>query len=232
MAADPGTLEVRLRVESPPAFALDVELEVPPGVTVLFGPSGAGKSTTLSAIAGLLRPAAGRIALDGQAWFDGAAGIDVAVHRRRVAYVLQSRALFPHMSALENVAFGLPRAVPKAERRARALAALERLHAAHVADRRPDALSGGEAQRVALARALATAPRVVLLDEPFVALDRALRAALVAELEDWLRELAVPVLLVTHDREEAHALGDRLVVLTAGRVSHVGRPSDLDANGA
>lgn len=220
-------LHVRARVRASSSFTLDVTLDVPPGVTVLFGPSGSGKSTTLQAIAGLVRPTAGRIALGDAPWFDADARVDVAVHARRVAYVFQSLALFPHMTAADNVAYGMPRSVVATERHDRALALLERFHVRALAERRPATFSGGEAQRVALARALATDPRVILLDEPLSALDRELRVDLVAELRETLRTLSVPALFVTHHRQEARALGARLVVLEAGRVKHVGHPDDL-----
>jgi molybdate transport system ATP-binding protein len=226
MAAD-ATLHVRARLRPTSGFTLDVEFDAPPGVTVLFGPSGSGKSTTLAAIAGLARPLAGRIALGDTAWFDDAAGVDVAVHRRRVAYVFQSLALFPHMTGAQNVAYGMPDSLDRSARGARAAELLGRLQVAHLAERKPRTFSGGEAQRVALARALAIEPRAVLLDEPFSALDRELRIALVAELRDALRGLGVPVVFVTHHRQEARALGDRLVVLEAGRVKSLGRVADL-----
>jgi molybdate transport system ATP-binding protein len=226
----PRTLHVRARLHprSSGSFALDVDFTAPPGVTVLFGPSGSGKSTTLAAIAGLARPAAGRIALGDTPWFDADAGVDVAVHRRRVAYVFQSLALFPHLSAVHNVAYGMPRELDRPARTAKALSLLERFHVAHLAQRRPPTFSGGEAQRVALARALATDPHVVLLDEPFSALDRDLRLELIAELRDTLRGLGAPVLFVTHHRQEARALGQRLVVLAAGRVDRVGSVDELE----
>jgi molybdate transport system ATP-binding protein len=207
-------------------FALDVAFEAPPGITALFGPSGAGKSTVLAAIAGLLRPDAGRIALGDEVWFERAAGegpaVDRAIHRRGVAFVFQSLALFPHMTALGNVEYGVDRALPPSERRARALAALEQTRVAHLAGRRPATFSGGEAQRVALARALARSPAVVLLDEPFSALDRDLRRELARDLRRLADALAVPVLHVTHDRGELRALADRVVALEAGRVVGVG----------
>jgi molybdate transport system ATP-binding protein len=228
MAADPpASLRVAVRLRPSAGFELDVDFTAPPGVTVLFGPSGSGKSTTLAAIAGLVRPVSGSIVLGDAPWFDAAKRIDVAVHRRRVAYVFQSLALFPHMTAAQNVAYGMPRALESDARRARAVALLERFHVAPLADRRPSTFSGGEAQRVALARALATDPRVILLDEPFSALDRELRIELVAELRDTLRGTGAPVLFVTHHRQEARALGERLVVLAQGRVQRVGHVSDL-----
>jgi molybdate transport system ATP-binding protein len=207
-------------------FELDVAFDAPPGVTILFGPSGSGKSTTLAAVAGLLRPSAGRVALGGAVWFDAAARAEVPVHRRSVALVFQSLALFPHMTAAQNVAYGMPRAAAAAQRE-RARAWLERLRVGHLADRKPATFSGGEAQRVALARALATSPRLVLLDEPFSALDRELRAELLADVGGFLRELAVPVVHVTHERSEALAFGERLVVLERGRVVRVGTVAEL-----
>jgi molybdate transport system ATP-binding protein len=223
-----GAVTLRVRIARSNGFSLDVAFDAPPGVTVLFGPSGSGKSTTLACIAGLTRPTSGRIALGGETWFDADARIDVPVHRRRVAFVFQSLALFPHMTAAQNVAYGIDRAIEREGRRARAAALLERLRVRHLADRRPATFSGGEAQRVALARALATRPRVVLLDEPFSALDRDLRRDLVADVKQFVRELNVPVLFVTHQRGEARALGERLVLLEHGRVRRVGGIDQLD----
>jgi molybdate transport system ATP-binding protein len=223
------TLKVSLRVTS--GFALDVAFDVPPGVTVLFGPSGSGKSTTLSAIAGLVRPSSGRISIGDDVWFDSTAKTHVAVHRRRVAFVFQSLALFPHMTALENVVYGMDRALDPAAHSTRASALLERLRVPHLTDRKPRTFSGGEAQRVALARALATSPRAILLDEPFSALDRELRIELISDLRESIRELDVPVLFVTHHRQEARALGDRLVVLQGGRVQRIGKVAELVTGG-
>jgi molybdate transport system ATP-binding protein len=220
-------LEVDLRVERGKDFALDVRITATPGVTILFGPSGAGKSTTLAAIAGLLTPTSGRVALGGEVWFDAAQRIDRPVEKRGIAFVFQSLALFPHMTAEANVEYGLPRKMPKAERRERATAMLARMKVAHLAARRPSTFSGGEAQRVALARAFAPSPRLVLLDEPFSAMDRALRRDFVADLRAWVEEARVPVLHVTHHRNEARALGDRVVLMEAGRVSAVGSIDDL-----
>ncbi|HEX9104826.1 MAG TPA: ATP-binding cassette domain-containing protein, partial [Polyangia bacterium] len=170
------TLEVDVRVERARGrdFRLDVKFAAPPGVTILFGPSGSGKSTTLAAICGLITPQAGRIALGDEVWFDAARGIRRPVEARGIAFVFQSLALFPHMSALHNVEYGM-HDLPRAERAEKALKLLERVGVKHLAKRRPRTFSGGEAQRVAIARALARSPRLVLLDEPFSALDRELR---------------------------------------------------------
>lgn len=207
-------------------FVLDVGFRAPAGITVLFGPSGAGKSTTLAAIAGLVKVASGRVTVGDEVWFDGERRIDVAAHRRRVAFVFQSHALFPHMTAAENVEYGIDRAVARRERAERAMAMLARMKVAHLAERRPRTFSGGEAQRVALARAFARAPRVVLLDEPFSALDRDLRRALNADVRAMIDELRIPALLVTHDHGEARSMGDRVVSLEAGRVRGEGDVED------
>jgi molybdate transport system ATP-binding protein len=226
-ASEATVLHVRARLQTSPGFVLDVDFEAPRGVTVLFGPSGSGKSTTLAAIAGLTTPDLGRIALGEVPWFDAAAGVNVAVHRRRVAYVFQSLALFPHMTAAQNVAYGMSRELDAAARRRKAVEWLQKLRVAGLADRKPRTFSGGEAQRVALARALASDPRVVLLDEPFSALDRELRIELVEELRGALQEIGAPVVFVTHHRMEARALGDRVVLLEAGRVRSIGTLDEL-----
>jgi molybdate transport system ATP-binding protein len=206
-------------------FELDVDFSVPPGVTVLFGPSGAGKSTILAAIAGLVRPDLGRIALGEDVWFED--GRALAVHRRGVAFVFQSLALFPHMTAIDNVAYGIARAVPAGERRTRAAEMLARMRVAHLADRKPRTFSGGEAQRVALARACAMSPRVLLLDEPFSALDRDLRVELCADVRAMVEALQIPAVLVTHHRNEALAVGDEVVLLDHGAVKGKGHVEDL-----
>jgi molybdate transport system ATP-binding protein len=224
MAAEPTTLGVRLafgragRSTASPPFSLEVAFQAPPGFTILAGPSGSGKSTLLGAIAGLLRPTSGRVTLGAETWFDAERRIDVAPQRRRVAIVFQSLALFPHMTAAQNVGYGMARTLDRSARRALGSAWLERLRVAHLADRRPPTFSGGEAQRVALARALATEPRVVLLDEPFSALDPALRRDLAAEVREVLHELRVPVLIVTHQLEETRVPGDLVVTLDRGRI--------------
>ncbi len=221
-----GVLSLKITL-SRASFALDVELEVPPGITILFGPSGSGKSTTLAAIAGLERPTSGRIALGDDVWFDDKRKIDRPVHVRGVAFVFQSLALFPHMSALANVQYGMDRGVAAEKRASRARELLERFRVGHLALRRPQNFSGGEAQRVALARALGMSPRVVLLDEPFSAMDRELRGALVADVRASAIDLKIPMLHVTHHRQEARMLADRIAMMDAGRVVAVGSVRDL-----
>lgn len=218
MTADPVVLKVRVQLASP-SFVLDVAFEVPPGVTVLFGPSGAGKSRTLGCIAGIVRPDGGSIALGDDVWFDGGTRRQLPIHERRVAYVFQSLALFPHMTAAENVAYGVARSLAATDRRARAQEMLGRMRVSHLADRRPATFSGGEAQRVALARAFAMQPRVLLLDEPFSALDANVKRELLAEVGEWLERENIPAMLVTHLEEEAAALGDRVVLLENGKVT-------------
>jgi molybdate transport system ATP-binding protein len=210
-----------------PPFSLDVAFEAAPGITILFGPSGCGKSTTLAVIAGLLRPDSGRIALGDDVWFDSERGIDRPPHLRHVAFVFQSLALFPHMTAARNVMYGMDRALSRSEKRERAAALLARLKVAHLADRRPATFSGGEAQRVAIARAFAMSPRVALFDEPFSAMDRQLRKDLIADLRTFVGELAIPLVHVTHQRNEARALSDHVILLDGGRVARVGSARDL-----
>jgi molybdate transport system ATP-binding protein len=195
-----------------------VDLAFPAGITAITGPSGAGKTTLLTSIAGLVRPAQGLLSLDGVAFLDTDKGIFVPPHERRVALVFQSLALFPHLSVWENVAYGLP-AEARGQRRERALAWLDRARVGALADRATSLLSGGEAQRVALARALASGPRALLLDEPFSALDGALRRELGAELRALVAELNIPALLVTHHQEDAASLGSRVLLIEQGRIA-------------
>jgi molybdate transport system ATP-binding protein len=220
-------LRVRAQVQRDDGFALDVDLGFAPGITCVIGASGAGKSTLLGVVSGLVVPDRGRIALGDEVWFDGAAGVVRPVHHRRVAYVFQRLALFPHLDAIHNVTYGMDRALPRGERRARAHALLERVGADHLARRRPGTFSGGEAQRVALARALAMSPTVVLLDEPFSALDRALKIQLAALVRDLVDDLDVPLIYVTHSLGEARALADRAVRLEHGKVIASGTAAEV-----
>src|SRR6478735_2439890 len=203
-------------------FRLDVSLDFAPGLSVLFGPSGSGKTTILSAIAGLVRPDQGRVTLGGETLFDARRGVDLPPNRRSVALVFQSLALFPHLNALGNVAYGVPGTLGQAQRLERAHAWLGRMRVSHLAQRYPSGFSGGEGQRVALARALASEPRALLLDEPFSALDQALVRELSAELVEHVRALSLPVVLVTHDRTLARGLLGEVTLLRAGRVERVG----------
>jgi molybdenum ABC transporter ATP-binding protein len=202
------------------SFRLELALALGRETFALVGPSGAGKTTVLRAVAGLARPERGRIALDGELLFDSAARIDLPPETRRVGFVFQDYALFPHMTVHQNVAYGA---------RARVGELLERFRIAHLAGARPGEISGGERQRVGLARALARDPGVLLLDEPLSALDPHTRAALRLELKDLVDELDLPVLLVTHDFHDAAVLADRVAAIADGRVRQVGTPSELIA---
>ncbi len=210
-------------------FSLEAAFDAAPGeIVALVGPSAAGKTTCLELIAGLATPSRGRIALGGETLFDAEAGVDLEPRRRRAGLVFQDYALLPHLTVRENVAYG-PRARgrPRVTARAEAGRWIERLRLTPVADRRPHSLSGGQRQRAALARALASDARVLLLDEPFAALDAATRDAARGELRAFLAEVALPTVLVTHDALDALALGDRIVALEQGRVTQAGTPDQL-----
>ncbi len=221
------SLDVAIRWQGG-SFALDVVFRAGAGTTVLFGESGAGKTTVLDSIAGLRTPQQGSIALDEVTLFDSAKKQCVKPERRRIGYVQQSLALFPHLTALENVVFGMRE--PRRERAALAAAWLERVGVSARARARPAQLSGGERQRVAIARALATGPRLLLLDEPFSALDAKTKFALTDDLRDWIPP-QIPVLFVTHDLTEAFALGDRVVEIAAGRIVAQGTPDAVVGDG-
>jgi molybdate transport system ATP-binding protein len=211
-----GRLQVRI-VKRLAGFTLQAEWHAGEGVVALFGPSGAGKTLTLQCLAGLARPDEGHIVVNGTVFFDGAAGIDVPPQKRRLGYVFQGYALFPHLSVADNVAYGL-HGRPRDERRRRTGLVLERLGLGDLADRRPRELSGGQQQRAALARALAVDPDLLLLDEPLSALDAPLRRQLRQELMTIVRDWGKATVLVTHDLAEAFQLADRVVVYEAGRV--------------
>jgi molybdate transport system ATP-binding protein len=207
-------------------FVLEVEFAAPPGVTILFGASGSGKTQTLLSVAGLTRPDEGLITAQGETLFDSSRGFHLPVSRRRVGYVFQSLALFPHMTALANVEFAA-HDIPKRERREKATALLERFGVGHTAARRPREISGGEAQRVALARALASGPRMLLLDEPLSALDEPVKLSIMSDLREMNRRLNLPILYVTHSRDEALALGERALVFERGRIVAAGEPHEV-----
>ncbi|KYF49739.1 hypothetical protein BE08_06065 [Sorangium cellulosum] len=222
---------VRLRHRGPGSdFSLDAALEAPPGITMVLGPSGSGKSTLLSVLAGLTQPDEGRIAVGDQVWFDSSRGVSCPPHLRQVAMVFQSAALFPHMTALGNVEFALGPSVPRRERQERAAALLAQMKVGHRAHQFPARLSGGETQRVALARAIARSPRLVLLDEPFSALDRELSLSLAREVCERLLALHVPVLFVTHDPEEALMYAERVWMVEHGAVRSCAHDEVPDAS--
>lgn len=205
------------------SFSLDVDFDVPPGFTILFGASGSGKTTTLRSISGIVRPDEGRIAIDDEVLFDSATRVDLPIRERGVGLVFQDLALFPHLTALANVEFGMSR-MSRAERRQRAQAMMEALRISHTLERKPTQISGGEAQRVALARALASQPRILLLDEPLSAIDEATKRGIIADLKAINRELLLPIVYVTHSREEAVSIGERVIVYEQGRVIASGEP--------
>lgn len=207
-------------------FSVDIELACPPGITCVMGPSGSGKSTLLAILAGLQLPDRGRVAIGDEVWVDRGQGIEVPVHKRRLSYVFQGLALFPHMTALANVKYGMHH-VPRPDREATAMSLLKRVGAAHLAHRRPRTFSGGEAQRVALARALARSPQLVLLDEPFSALDRDLRKQLTELVRELIAEAKVPLVHVTHSVAEARLLADRVIRIDGGRVVAQGTPDEV-----
>jgi molybdate transport system ATP-binding protein len=201
------------------AFTLRLTLDVDAAIA-LVGPSGAGKTTVLRAIAGLIRPSSGRITSGGEVWFDAAKDISLAPDRRRVGLVFQDYALFPHLSVRQNIEYARHRPADEY---------LDRFSIRHLEHARPPELSGGERQRVALARALARDPDVLLLYEPLSALDAHTKAGVRAELHDLLRGLGIPVLLVSHDFEDAAALADRVGVIVDGELRQIAAPAQLVA---
>lgn len=229
----PDALIARIRAsrrnKNSASFVLDVSVKVPAGITILFGPSGAGKSTLLDCVAGLVRPEGGRIALGEKILFDMDTRVDLPPQRREMGYLFQSAALFPHMSVEENVAYGLDR-VPVDVRQEHVTEILKAFRVGDLQARKPGEISGGEAQRVALARALVTEPRALLLDEPLTGLDAELKSAIVDDLRAWNAAKRIPILYVTHSREEVDALGERVIALENGQVVSSGAPMDvLDA---
>ncbi len=220
-------------------FVLEVEFQAAPGFTILFGPSGAGKTTLLDCVAGLAQPDSGRIAIGDRILFDAVQSIDhssanpaanpavkLPVAKRRVGYVFQTLALFPHLTVEQNVQYGLA-PLPPPERSAQASAMLRAFRIPHLAQRYPREISGGESQRTALARTLVTDPAVLLLDEPLAALDSATKARIIDDLRQWNQAHRIPILYVTHSREEVFALGERVIVLEAGRIVAQGTPHEV-----
>ena len=224
-----ATIRASRRNKNSPSFVLDVSVEVPPGITILFGPSGSGKSTLLDCVAGLVRPEEGRIALGEKILFDAETRVDLPPQQRKMGYLFQSAALFPHMSVEKNVAYGLDQLHANV-RHEHVTEILEAFRVEALRTRKPGEISGGEAQRVALARSLVTEPRALLLDEPLTGLDAELKSSIVDDLRAWNAAKRIPILYVTHSREEVDALGERVIALENGHVVSSGAPMDvLDA---
>ncbi|MGA7931013.1 MAG: ATP-binding cassette domain-containing protein [Candidatus Sulfotelmatobacter sp.] len=233
------TLSARIRKTFPSTgreFSLDVDFNAAPGFTILFGASGAGKTALLDCVAGLATPDAGRIAVGERVLFDANkhdahkhnanTRVDVSVAKRGVGYVLQDLALFPHLTVERNTEYGLAH-LPRQSRKQRAAAMLQEFRIEHLHQRRPGELSGGERQRVALARALVTDPCVLLLDEPLAALDAATKAKILDDLRRWNQAHRIPILYVTHSREEVIALGERVLVMEQGCIIAQGTPHEV-----
>jgi molybdate transport system ATP-binding protein len=209
-----------------PPFILDAEFEAAPGFTILFGASGAGKTTLLDCVAGIATPDTGKISLGGRVLFDSAHAIILPVAQCRCGYVFQNLALFPHMTVEQNVSYGLTE-LPKTERHRRSDAILHAFRVSHLASRSVREISGGESQRVALARTLVTDPEVLLLDEPLAGLDAPTKSQIIDDLRDWNQAHRIPILYVTHSREEVFALGERVLVLDAGSIVADGTPHEV-----
>ncbi len=207
-------------------FLLDAAFETPPGIAIVFGASGAGKTTLLDCLAGITTPDSGLITIGLRTLYDSSRQIKVPVQNRRCGYVFQSLALFPHMTVEQNVGYGLAH-WPSEERSRRTASILETFRISSLAGRKARDISGGESQRVALARTLVTDPELLLLDEPLAALDRPTKAQILDDLRDWNRTHRIPILYVTHSREEVYALGERVIVLEAGRIVAQGTPHEV-----
>jgi molybdate transport system ATP-binding protein len=224
-------LEARLRKTFPPrpdsaGFSLDLEFSATAGVTVLFGPSGAGKTLVLDSIAGFVEPNEGRILLDDDILFDGAARVNLAPQKRHCGYVFQNYALFPNMTLRENLEFAAERR-PRLERHRRVNEMLEKFRLAEAAGRRPHEVSGGQRQRCSIARALIGAPKLLLFDEPATGLDAPLRIEFYGVLRQVQEEFKTPMLLVTHNLEECFELGEEMLVLRDGKIVQSGTPREI-----
>ncbi|MGP0019793.1 MAG: molybdenum ABC transporter ATP-binding protein [Candidatus Sulfotelmatobacter sp.] len=227
---------VRKRFAAPAQeFVLEVEFRAAPGFTILFGPSGAGKTTLLDCVAGLAQPDSGRIVIGDRTLFNAAQNADhsttnptvnLPVAKRCVGYVFQSLALFPHLTVEQNVQYGLA-PLPSPDRAAQASSILQAFRIPHLAQRYPREISGGESQRTALARTLVTDPAVLLLDEPLAALDASTKSKIIDDLRQWNQAHRIPILYVTHSREEVFALGERVIVLEVGRIVAQGTPHEV-----
>jgi molybdate transport system ATP-binding protein len=224
-------LELKLKKRFAPrpgsaAFDLDAAFSAGPGINVLFGSSGAGKSLTLDMIAGFVQPDEGRVLLDDRLLLDAATGVSLSPQERLCGYVFQRPALFPHLSVRENLQLPIAHR-PKLERHRRTAKLLEAFHLESLASRLPAEISGGQRQRASIARALVTEPSILLLDEPSVGLDSTLKQELYEILAQVRDEFQIPILLVTHDLEEAFTLADQMIVILEGRVAQTGTPREI-----
>lgn len=222
------SLSVRM-LHNLPGIALDLDFEAPPGVTVLFGRSGSGKTTVVNAVAGLLRPQAGRVAVGDWVLFDTDCGVWLPPHRRRLGYIFQEGRLFPHLTVRQNLNYGRWFA-PRGVQRENPDRVIEMLGIGHLLDRRPAMLSGGEKQRVAIGRALLASPRLILADEPLAALDDARKAEILPYFERLRDEVSVPILYVTHSAAEVARLATSVVALQDGQVVRFGPASEVLAD--
>ncbi|HTE91562.1 MAG TPA: molybdenum ABC transporter ATP-binding protein [Terriglobales bacterium] len=223
------TLSVNIRKRfavSAGAFELDAAFEIPAGITILFGASGAGKTTLLDCVAGLATPDSGWIAIGKQKLLDLERGTNLAPQQRRIGYVFQDLALFPHLSVKKNIEYGL-QSLGGSERQRRSDALMASFRISNLRARKPAEISGGERQRVALARALVTDPCLLLLDEPMAALDASTKSKIIEDLRAWNSDHHIPILYVTHSREEVFALGERVLVLENGRIIAQGTPHEV-----
>lgn len=226
---DSSSLFASIRAErrnATSSFILDLAIEAPPGITILFGPSGAGKSTLLDCLAGLVRPDSGKIIVGEDVFFDSSKQVNLPPQKRRVAYVFQSLALFPHLTVRQNVEYGLQHLL-EPERQKRGAEILEAFRVAHLRNQKTSQISGGERQRTALARSLVTDPRALFLDEPLTGLDAELKASIVDDLRTWNAARRIPILYVTHSRDEVDALGERVIAMDNGRVLGRGVPMEV-----
>jgi molybdate transport system ATP-binding protein len=220
------SLQLHKKVEG---FTLEVEWAIQEDLAVLFGFSGAGKSMTLQMIAGLMKPDQGTIRLNERLLFDSRAGIDVRPQDRSIGYVFQDLALFPHMTVRGNIMYGA-NGLEKKERREKTEEMIESFHLEGLPEKKPAEISGGQRQRVALARALIRRPKLLLLDEPFSALDHPLRLEMHQYLTGAARRYKIPVIMVTHDLNEASKLGDKIIIYSEGRVTQAGAPAEVRDN--
>lgn len=208
------------------SFELEVTTDIHPGITVIFGPSGAGKTTLLECVAGLLTPNSGRIVIGDRILFDGSQKVNVEVRKRKIGYVFQDLALFPHLSVEKNIGYGI-QGLDSAECDRKISSIMESFRISSLRARRPAEISGGERQRVALARALVTDPHVLLLDEPLAALDERTKSKIIEDLGSWNDARPIPVLYVTHSRDELFALGNHVIMLEGGKIVADGLPAEV-----